>query len=99
MRQQRIDILGFRGRQAREDVAQVRIGVDAVRHGRLNQAVEHRCNLAAALAGDEQVVGSPQGDGANFSFQKIVVDLQTPVFEMARRLRPHAAWRADRPQP
>jgi hypothetical protein len=59
MRQQRVDILGFGGGQAREDVAQVRVWVDAVRHGRLNQPIPDLVTMSGSLHDATNLVTIP----------------------------------------
>ena len=78
-REQLVEPLGRVGGDAREQVAQVGLRIEAVELGGLDQGVDRRRPQAAVIGAGEQPVLAAERDGPDRPLGGVVVDLQTAV--------------------
>ena len=64
------------------DGVELGVGIDGVELGGFDQGVGDGGGLAARLGADEEVVLSPEGDGAHATFGDVVVEFQHAVVEI-----------------
>src|SRR5271154_819525 len=81
-RQLEIPFAGPVGQDA-EEVAQVRLGVEAVQACRGDEREEVPGALAMRVAADKEPAASPDGNSAQFALRAIILEDETPVVEHA----------------
>ncbi len=81
---------------AREHLAQIGLGIQAVEFRRADQAVDRRGTLAAGVRPGEEVVLATKCDGAQRALGGGVVDLDVAVVAVADERRPARERVADR---
>jgi len=80
---------------ALEYILQVRFAVKAVQLRAIEQPVESRGTITTAVGAGEETV-PPKGNRRDLTFERIVVDLEASVADVAREFRPAFAYVADR---
>ena len=80
-------LVGLR-RNPAQHVADPVLGINSVQLAGAQQRIEHRRSLRGCMRARKQVVLSPDGDGPDRALHGVVVDFDSPVFEVADELRP-----------
>lgn len=94
--QQRGELIGRTGRQAREDVFQVQPRVDAEALASDREAGQHRRSLAAGFAAPKEPVLAAHGCAAQRVLRRVVVDAQIAVGDIDVERRPLVQRVTDR---
>src|SRR3982751_7034234 len=75
-------------RDAREHMAEVGLRINTVELGRADQTVDRSRSFATGISAGKQVVLSPNRDGTQRSFRRVVIDLEMSVIAVAHQRGP-----------
>ena len=88
IRQPLTDLAHQRGRQVRQQLREISLGIDVVPTAGAGQAGKDRRNLPTALVPDEQTVFTIEANSLHFPFASVVVDRDRTVRRQHVQFRP-----------